>query len=235
MDLISSGLKLHGVVLGLGFALLVVACDSPDADGEDSTEDAIKGGGIVAQSNHPEVGALHVGPQVYAATLIGRRTVVTAAHVIGSANCSNREGCAGPLMFWTDGNRDIPIRRFRSFGKPFVYPLKDVAVLELAAQPTGIPAAGIGSPPAAGRPVSFWGYGAPHRGEKQKVVFKWGPARIGEVGDSGGAYLNESGEIFAVLSDERHTTDSHNGEDTYSLLAAVEDDVNATMGSWGAR
>lgn len=144
-------MRTHANILTLSLVVLFGACQAPvELDGEATLgqrEAAIVNG--QTYSGHPSVGQLQIGGGgLCTATLIGKRTVLTAAHCIGSSHTFYIGGKGYPA---------VSAKRHPQYSS--YTQIYDIAVIILGSEPPITPSAIPSSAPTLGMEVTLIGYG----------------------------------------------------------------------------
>jgi V8-like Glu-specific endopeptidase len=207
----------------LALAALTTGCIGSDESTEDgspttaSSEESDLREGQIANGEHPEVGVVRTEAGYCTGTLIGPRTVVTAAHCFdfGSAVIAASAPPAGTFDFTTKSGKARSIGYHRYRADAYVWQVAfDIGVVQLdepVTEAEATPAVIAENWPEDGDSLTVYGYGRhgakcdatdnARNKRKDVVEMPYGfDHRISCPGDSGGPYFwTGSNEIVALV------------------------------------
>ncbi|MBX7195071.1 MAG: S1 family peptidase, partial [Sandaracinaceae bacterium] len=189
----------------------------------------------------PEVGSILIGGGACTATLVGPRLVVTASHCV---DYTSRETIGNYGTFEIRRRRGdsvtYRIQRIAAYMRSTeVIGPDDVALLQLSsAVPADVatPAGLVRTEPAAGTPVTIYGYGCQMRGgggsfSKQSIRSRWGATTSTLCpGDSGGPTMTDDGLVVQTNSGYYG---GDGGPDEFGRVYRVRTRIDETVARWG--
>lgn len=200
-------------LLSLASILGAASCTREEPEGETFTDnvDALIGGTLTFV--HPEIGLSVVGGAACTATLVSENAAITAAHCVGFGTRDAAGTSSGRLTLYRSASesQNFTIQGYRSFGARGDL-TNDVALLHLATKvPENFarPAAIASSYPAAGAPLTLFGFGCTSRsntsaGQSQKRLLETSYGTTTKnlcPGDSGGPTLiDATSEVLRINS-----------------------------------
>ncbi|MCA9669482.1 MAG: trypsin-like serine protease [Myxococcales bacterium] len=158
--------------LPLALALLLCACGGElDGDVFGARGAALVNGQIT--SAHPAVGLLHLDGALCTATLVGSRTVLTAAHCIEP----------GPITFEVGGSTHSALSAVKHPGFADVSGklVNDVAIVRLASTPSVLPIAISSRAAYSGLGLTLVGFGRTHENVEDAGIKRVGQRTISAV------------------------------------------------------